>query len=119
MLSQSGNSLVMVEMLTQEDERTVLEHKSDIKSSVLSSVNLDHVGIRELNYEELWNKVQELTVVKRVVPSIAMSSIDQSTTSTGPTEVNEELAAVIEEVAEDEANQDYESIDPRLPADPK
>jgi len=69
MTSQTGKSLVMVQMDNQEDEIIVLEHKSDIRSSKVRSLSLDHVGIRELNYEELWNKVQELTVVKRVVPS--------------------------------------------------
>lgn len=67
MISQGGKSLVMVQMDSHEDELTVLEHKSDIRSA--RSLSLQHVGIRELNYKELWNRVQELTVVKRVVPS--------------------------------------------------
>ena len=67
MTSQGGKSLVMVQMDSHEDELTVLEHKSDIRSA--RSLSLEHVGIRELNYKELWNRVQELTVVKRVVPS--------------------------------------------------
>jgi len=69
MTSQSGKSLVMVQMDSQEDELAVLEHKSDIRSSKLRSLKLDHVGIREMNYEELWNKMQEVMVAKRVVPS--------------------------------------------------
>ena len=59
----------MVQMNSQEDELAVLEHKSDIRSSKLRSLKLDHVGIREMNYEELWNKMQEVMVAKRVVPS--------------------------------------------------
>jgi len=65
MVSQSGHSLVMVQMDTKENELKVLNKKSDIRSSEL---NLDHVGIREMNDIMWWNLVQELTVVKRVVP---------------------------------------------------
>ena len=102
MTSGNGQSLVMVQMDTQEDEITVLEHKSDIKSSKLRSISLDHVGIRELNYEELWNKVQELTVVRRVVPSALNTDLsnevlpNQSITSTTIEPItNEEQDAVI------------------------
>ena len=64
MVSQSGHSLVMVQMNTRENEQKVLEKKSEIRSS---NLNLDHVGIREMNDIMWWNLVQELTVVKRVV----------------------------------------------------
>ena len=99
MTSENGQSLVMVQMDTQENEINVLEHKSGIKSSKLRSLFLDHLGIRELNYEELWNKVQELTVVKRVVPSALNTELsnevltNQSTTMEPIT--NEEQDAVI------------------------
>ena len=65
MLSQKGHSLVMVQMDTHENEQKVLEKKSEIRSSGLK---LDHLGIREMNDIMWWNLVQELTVVKRVVP---------------------------------------------------
>ena len=104
MTSENGQSLVMVQMDTQENEINVLEHKSGIKSSKLRSISLDHVGIRELNYEELWNKVQELTVVKRVVPSAPNTELsnevltNQSTTSTtmAPITNEEQYAEIIE-----------------------
>ena len=98
MISPNRESLVMVEMDNQEDEKIVLEHNSDIKSSLLKSINLDHVGIRELNYDELWNKMQEVTVAKRVLLStqntdLSNDVLDQSIT--GQTQSNEETDAVV------------------------
>ena len=96
-----GKSLVMVEMDTAENEMKVLEKSSDIRSSVLRSKSLDQVGIRELNYNKLWSLVQDLSVVKRVVPSnVASSNSDLSNNVTTTSTTHAPMITNLEQDAE-------------------
>jgi len=112
--SQSGNSLVIVQMDTLENEMKVLKKRSDIRSSDLRSVKLDHVGVREVKYERLWNLVQELTVVKRVASTTRPSVTSMPGTSSMST-TSEDVILEVKEDNNDVEYQDEESVDPRNP----
>ena len=112
--SQSGNSLVIVQMDTIENEMKVLEKRSVIKSSDLRSVKLDHVGVREVKYERLWDLVQELTIVKRVVSTTPTSVTSTPETSTMSTTSEQDVVIEVKEEEDDVNVVEYEeSVDPR------
>ena len=86
MKSPTEKSLVIVEMDTPESEARVLNSTSEVVENLNERLGLnakfDSVGFHRAKYDELWRYMEELNVVRRVLPLNSVIIVEQDQTQT-------------------------------------